>query len=140
MGDREVMKTKGGVIHPQIERVMRKIGEDISIGRRVRKIAADDFARRIGISRATLHRLENGDPGIAFNTVAMALHALGRLDALANIADAANDHVTMMQMKNAAPKRISKLRPVRRLVLEVSGETNETEDAPKKTLSKYVGF
>ncbi|RVJ69639.1 hypothetical protein [Sinorhizobium medicae] len=70
----------------------------------------------------------------------MALHALGRLDALANIADAANDHVAMMQMKNAAPKRISKLRPVRRLVLEVSGETNETEDAPKKTLSKYVGF
>ncbi|MCS0460778.1 helix-turn-helix transcriptional regulator [Rhizobium favelukesii] len=41
---------------------MRKIGEDISVARRIRRIAADDFARRIGISRATLHRLENGDP------------------------------------------------------------------------------
>ncbi len=140
MGDREVRKSKGGVIHPQIERVMRKIGEDISIGRRVRHIAADDFARRIGISRATLHRLESGDPGIAFNTLAMALHALGRLDALANIADAATDHVTMMQMKDAAPKRIAKPRPLRQLVLEDSGETNKTDDAPKKSLRKYVGF
>lgn len=139
MADREIRKTKGGVIHPQIERAMMKIGADISIARRVRRIAADDFARRIGISRATLHRLENGDPGIAFNTLAMALHAIGRLDALANIADAANDHVTMMQMKDAAPKRISKPRPLR-VPREVSEGTNKADDAPQKAPSKYVGF
>jgi hypothetical protein len=74
MGDREVRKRRA--VHPQIERVMAKIGADIFIGRCVRKIAADDFARRIGIYRATLHRLGNGDPGIAFNTLALALHAL----------------------------------------------------------------
>ncbi|CDM61951.1 hypothetical protein LPU83_pLPU83d_0580 (plasmid) [Rhizobium favelukesii] len=80
-----------------------------------------------------------GTPGIAFNTLAMALRALGRLDALANIADAANDHVTMMQMKDAAPKRITKPRPLRPPP-EESGDTNKADNAAQKAPSKCVGF
>jgi transcriptional regulator with XRE-family HTH domain len=105
-----VKTTKGGVVHPKVDRTIAKIGSDISHARRVRKIAAEDFAARIGVSRATLHRLETGDPGVSLNTLAMALQALGRLDALASIADAASDHVTMVQMREQAPRRISRPR------------------------------
>lgn len=130
-------RTKGGVVHPRIERAMMKIGADISHARRVRRIAADDFARRIGISRATLHRLENGDPGVALNTLAMALHAIGRLDALANIADPANDHVTMMQMKDQAPRRISK---PRQAVREDFEDQTEPTDEGRGPENKFKGF
>lgn len=127
----KVKKTKGGVVHRPVERAMLKIGEDISFARRVRRIAADDFAKRIGISRATLHRLEKGDPGISLNTLAMALHALGRLDVLMNIVDPASDHVSVMQMRVQAPKRIGKPRPER---------VKSAGDEPPKSKSKFVGF
>ncbi|WP_425624937.1 helix-turn-helix domain-containing protein [Agrobacterium radiobacter] len=134
----EMKTTKGGVVHRPVERALSKIGEDISYARRVRRIAADDFAKRIGISRATLHRLEKGDPGISLNTIAMALHALGRLDALMNIADPASDHVSVMQMREQAPKRIGKPRPVRPAP-EVEG-AKAAGNEPEKPKSKFVGF
>ena len=132
--------TKGGIVHPRVERALRKIGEDISVARRVRRIAADDFATRIGISRTTLHRLENGDPGVALNTLAMALHAIGRLDALANLADPASDHVTMMQMQEGAPRRVSKPRPSRAADDHPAGEDGEHHDAPPAPQNKFMGF
>ncbi|NEI24097.1 helix-turn-helix domain-containing protein [Rhizobium leguminosarum] len=127
----KVKTTKGGaVVHLQVERVLQKIGADISLARRARRMAADDFARRIGVSRTTLHRLENGDPGISMKTFAMALHALGRLDALSQIADPAHDAVTLSQMMQEVPKRIAKRKVAK---ADSSGSTLE----PK---TKFVGF
>ncbi|CAN7347311.1 helix-turn-helix domain-containing protein [Rhizobium sp. LjRoot258] len=130
---------RGAVVYPRVERVLQKIGDDISLARRVRKITVDDFATRIGISRATLHRLEKGDPGVGLNTLAMALHALGRLDAFANIADPSTDHVTMMQMRDQAPKRISKRRIEQTPRKEAEG-THEAVVEGEASDSKYVGF
>jgi len=46
------------------------IGKLIHLERKTRKMPAQDLAERIGITRGTLHRLEQGDPkvelGIAF--------------------------------------------------------------------------
>ncbi|MCR6502512.1 helix-turn-helix domain-containing protein [Shinella sp. CPCC 101442] len=124
--------TKGGnVVHPRVERGLRKLGEDISLARRARKMTAQDFADRIGISRATLHRLEGGDPGIGINTLAMALHALGRLDALIDIADPARDVVTMMQLRDAVPRRVGKAWK--------SAKTEGVEVIDKAD-GKFVGF
>ena len=126
-----VKTTKGGaVVHLQIDRVIAKIGADISLARRVRRMTADDFAKRIGVSRGTLHRLENGDPGISLNTFAMALHALGRLDAFANIADPIHDAVTLSQMIEDVPKRITKQRPVK----------SDSSGSPSEAKTKFVGF
>ncbi|MBY3575448.1 helix-turn-helix domain-containing protein [Rhizobium laguerreae] len=127
----EVKTTKGGaVVHLQVERVLQKIGADISLARRARRMAADDFAGRIGVSRTTLHRLEIGDPGISLNTFVMALHALGRLDALAQIADPSHDAITLSQMMQEVPKRIAK-----RKVAKAGSSGGTTE--PK---TKFVGF
>lgn len=131
-------KTKGGLVHRQVERVLRKLGEDISHARRGRRIGTEDFANRMGISRATLHRLEKGDPGISLNTLAMAMHALGRLNTLRDIMDPAGDDVLIMQMREQAPKRIGKRRPLRPAP-EAGGAPNEGGE-PEKPTSKYVGF
>ncbi|ANL11994.1 MULTISPECIES: helix-turn-helix domain-containing protein [unclassified Rhizobium] len=132
MTDSKVRMTRGGnVVHRQVEHVMAKIGADISLARRVRRMATDDFAKRIGVSRATLHRLEAGDPGISMNTFIMALHALGRLDALAAIVDPARDHVTLTQMMAEVPKRIAKPRATKAAA---------PSDDASKSGTKYKGF
>ncbi|MGO7266015.1 helix-turn-helix domain-containing protein [Rhizobium johnstonii] len=127
----KVKTTKGGaVVHLQVDRVLAKIGADISLARRVRRMAADDFAERIGVSRGTLHRLENGDPGISLNTFVMALHALGRLDALAQIADPSHDAITLSQMMQEVPKRIAKRKVAKA----------DSSGSPSEAKTKFVGF
>lgn len=100
--------TKGSAVHPMTQKSLSKLGADISLARRARKIAVADFAERAGISRATLYRLENGDAGVSLNTLAMALQVLGRLDLLTNLIDASHDDVGLMVMRGQVPKRVSR--------------------------------
>ena len=102
--------TKGSPVYPQVARSIAKLGRDISLARRMRRIAAEDFAKQMGVSRATLHRLEKGDPGISLNTLAMAMFALGQLDAVANLADPTKDDVGLMLTRQQAPRRVQRRR------------------------------
>lgn len=126
----KIATARGSVVHARVERGLRKLGEDISLARRARKMGAQDFADRCGFSRATLHRLESGDPGVGVNTLAVALHALGRLDVFIDIADPIHDDVTMMQLREAVPKRVNKARKA----------DVEAAELVEKTDGKYVGF
>ena len=105
-GEMEPRRTKGSVVYPSVIRALAKLGSDISLARRARRIQADAFARSMGVSRATLHRLEHGDPGISLNTLAMALSALGRLDLLSDLMDQSKDVVGMMVMRRDVPTRV----------------------------------
>lgn len=127
----KIPTSRGSVVHPRVERGLRKLGEDISLARRARRMSAQDFADRCGISRATLHRLESGDPGVGIKTLAVALHALGRLDALVDLADPMHDAVTMMQLREAVPRRVNKAR--KKADGEIAGLVEKTD-------GKFVGF
>lgn len=107
---RNAQATKGSVVYPQVARSLVKLGRDISLARRRRRIAAEDFAQRIGVSRATLHRLEQGDPGISLNTLSMAMFVLGQLGAIADLADPTKDDVGVMLTRQEAPRRIHRTR------------------------------
>lgn len=131
-----VRTTKGSPVYPQVARALAKLGRDISLARRRRKIAAEDFAEQMGVSRATLHRLENGDPGVSLNTLTMALFVLGRLNVVSELADPAKDDVGMMLTRQEAPRRVRRPRTVR-----PRPETNvETPSEPKADDKGYVGF
>lgn len=103
-------RTKGSPVYPAVARAIGKLGQDISLARRSRRIPAEDFARAMGVSRATLHRLEKGDAGVSLNTLAMALNALGRLDLLTNLLDQTKDDVALMMLRQDVPTRVSKPR------------------------------
>jgi transcriptional regulator with XRE-family HTH domain len=62
---------------PSSLRQMRALGERLKIARLRRQITTLLMAERVGVSRDTLHRLENGDPNIAFGTYVRALRVLG---------------------------------------------------------------
>ena len=98
-----IRTTKGSPVYPQVTRALAKLGRDISLARRRRRIAAEDFARQMGVSRMTLHRLENGDPGISLNTLTMAMFVLGRINAVGDLADPASDDIGIMIIAAGSP-------------------------------------
>jgi len=62
---------------PHVTRTMHQLGERIRLARLRRKLSQQLLAERAGMSRATLQRIEAGDPGVSFGALANVLHSLG---------------------------------------------------------------
>lgn len=89
---------------------LQKLGRDLAIARRKRRIATRDMADRLFVSRDTLWRLERGDPTVALGTFATAAYILGLHDRLANLAAPASDELGLSLDERRLPQRI---RPAR---------------------------
>lgn len=76
-----------------VRTALRKLGEDIFDARKRRKLSAQVVAERANTSRNTIKRIEDGDPGVSIGIFASVLHALGLLDGVADLADAARDRI-----------------------------------------------
>ena len=65
-----------------VQHALARIGEQLRAGRRARypKDTQGDFARRVGVSRYTWQKVENGDAGVAVGTYLTAAELLGMLD------------------------------------------------------------
>ena len=74
------MKKAAYNILPVTEKILQTMGEQIKLARLRRNISAELVAERAGISRATLWKVEKGDPSVAMGTYAAVLHALNPLD------------------------------------------------------------
>ena len=69
------------------ENILRTVGEQIKLARLRRNLTAELVAERAGISRASLWKVESGNPAVAMGNYAAVLHALNGLDGdLLNIA------------------------------------------------------
>lgn len=101
-----IQKTKGGPVYPSVGRALQKLGADISLARRSRGMSTEDFSTRMGVSRATLQRLEAGDAGCSLNTFASALSLLGKLNELRDLVDQGQDNIGLMLARQKVPKRI----------------------------------
>lgn len=121
-------RSKNAPVYPSVGRVLMKLGADISLARRARKISVDDFAASMGVSRSTLHRLEKGDAGVSLNTLASALNSLGRLDLLENIINQTKDDVALMLLRQKIPQRVVGKR--RKKAQNMALENNEDEQKP----------
>lgn len=62
---------------PSVLKQLVALGERMRLARLRRRITADLFSERMGVSRETLRRLEKGDPTIAMGTYVRALRVLG---------------------------------------------------------------
>jgi len=88
------------------ERALRKLGRDLSLARRKRGISTLDMAARLFVSRATLWRLERGDPTVALGTLVTAAFVLNLHDRLANLASPASDELALSLDESRLPQRI----------------------------------
>ena len=60
--------------------ILKNMGEQIKLARLRRSLSTELVAERAGISRASLWKVEKGDPSVAMGIYAAVLHALNNLD------------------------------------------------------------
>ena len=95
------------VAMPQpVARALRRLGQNISAARRMRRLSQEDLAQRIGTSLSTVRRMEDGYAGTALHTFLRALHVLGRLDDLAQAMTLENDALGMELVREQLPQRV----------------------------------
>ena len=71
------MDQKTQLLTPSLNRMMRQLGENVRLARLRRGFSMELVAERAGISRATLGKVEQGYPSVAFGTYLKVLHVLG---------------------------------------------------------------
>ena len=89
-----------------VSRAITKLGRDLSLARRRRRLSQASFAERMGTSLATLKRLENGDPRVAVELVARALHVLGEIGRIDKLLDTSEDAIGLALMDEQLPKSV----------------------------------
>ena len=74
------MKKASYNILPTTEEILTTMGEQIKLARLRRSLSTELVAERAGISRASLWKVEKGDPSVAMGIYAAVLHALNNMD------------------------------------------------------------
>jgi transcriptional regulator with XRE-family HTH domain len=89
---------------PRVARLLGGFGENLKLARLRRKYSADSVAQRAGITRRTLSKVEQGDPGVALGVYARVMQVL-RLEG--DLSHLAVDDVLGRKLQDAGitPKR-----------------------------------
>ncbi|MBR5179088.1 MAG: helix-turn-helix transcriptional regulator [Lachnospiraceae bacterium] len=74
------MAKKSTVLLPKTLKKLSLMGEQIKLARLRRNITEDLVAERAGLSRATVWKIEKGDPSVSMGAYASVLIAIGGLD------------------------------------------------------------
>ena len=98
--------SKHGELPPAVRRMLDKLGADIKSARLRRRIRAVTIAERARISRTTLHKVEQGNPGVSIGKYAAVLHVLGMHEGVGELADRARDSVGLDVLEERLPKRV----------------------------------
>jgi transcriptional regulator with XRE-family HTH domain len=89
-----------------VGRALQKLGQDLSAGRRRRRLTMALVAERAMISRTTLARVERGDPGVSIGIYATVLFVLGMGDHIGALADPGADAVGLALEDERLPQRV----------------------------------
>ena len=89
-----------------VQRSLVKLGRDIGVARRKRRLTAAMMAERIGATKVTYLKLEKGDPRAAMGYYAAALHVLGLGTPFSDLADPAADDEGLLLDAERLPKRV----------------------------------
>jgi transcriptional regulator with XRE-family HTH domain len=103
--------SKIGSIPLPAAQALRKLGRDLALARRKRRISTSDMAARLFVSRDTLWRLERGDPTVALGTLVTATFVLQLHDRVANLAAPSSDELGLTLDERRLPQRIRRPRP-----------------------------
>jgi DNA-binding XRE family transcriptional regulator len=85
---------------------LRKLGQDINYARRRRRITVALMGERAGLSRATIGKIERGDPTTSIGGYASVLFVLGMVGRISDLVDSSNDLVGRMLEDEKLPKRV----------------------------------
>ena len=100
-----VSSTQDSIPAPVL-RVLKKLGQDLSLARRRRHLTQESMAERVQTSVATLRRMEQGDPRISIGTITQAFFVLGELDKIGSLLDTSSDEIGLSLMNQRLPQRV----------------------------------
>ena len=101
------MKTQAISTLPRAARqALAKLGEDITVARKKRRISTVSMAERAFISRGTLYKLEKGDPSVSIGIYATVLSLLGLIEGLGDVADRGTDTLGLDIDEDRLPQKI----------------------------------
>jgi len=61
---------------PRVSRLLEELGARLKLARLRRKYSSETVAQRAGVTRRTLSKVEQGDPGVAFGIYARVMQVL----------------------------------------------------------------
>lgn len=94
------------ILPGKVRRSLVKLGRDIALARKKRKLTTLMMAERVGIAKTTYLRVEKGDPNVAMASYAMALFVLGASDRLGDLLDPGSDDVGLLLDEERIPQRV----------------------------------
>ena len=101
------MKTQAtSTLSRSARKALLKLGEDIAVARKKRRISTVSMAERAFISRGTLYKLEKGDPSVSMGIYATVLSILGLIEGLGNVADRGTDTLGLDIDEDRLPQKI----------------------------------
>ncbi|WP_455233216.1 helix-turn-helix domain-containing protein [Geopseudomonas aromaticivorans] len=80
---------------------LAQLGQDIRAARKRRGMTMADLADRVHTGRATMARIEKGDPSVSMGFYAAVLAQLDRIDALAELMDRRHDVTGLAMLEDA---------------------------------------
>ena len=89
-----------------VRRSLVKMGRDMSVARRKRRLTQAMMAERIGVAEATYLRIERGDPTVGIAAYAMAFFVLGLGTPLGDLVDVARDDIGLLLDSERLPTRV----------------------------------
>ena len=87
-------------------KALAKLGADITVTRKKRRISTVSMAERAFLSRSTLARIEKWDPTVSMGAYLSVLAILGLVTHLGQVADRTNDTLGLDLDEDRLPKRI----------------------------------
>ncbi|MDB5584500.1 MAG: hypothetical protein JWR80_9676 [Bradyrhizobium sp.] len=88
-----------------VRKALHKLGGDLQVARKRRRLTMTIVAERAFISRNTLTRVERGDPAVALGIYATVLFVLGLAERLGDLADPLSDAVGQSLETERLPQR-----------------------------------
>lgn len=74
------------IVFPRQQKILETLGENIKLARKRRGLTQRLISERTGISRVTLHKIEQGDAGVSIGHYLSVLAALNLANDLAQVA------------------------------------------------------
>jgi transcriptional regulator with XRE-family HTH domain len=102
----DVNNSQTSALPVPVARAIRKLAQDLRNARRRRRIPVAIMAQRASISRTTLNKIENGDPGVSLGSYVTVLFVLGMVDRITDLADPKHDVAGLELEEEHLPQRI----------------------------------
>lgn len=99
------MKTALTIPIPVLK-ALKRLGQDLNDARRRRRITINLMAERAALSRATVLKIEKGDPTVSVGRYASMLFVLGMIDRLSSLADSSHDLLGRRLEDEKLPQRV----------------------------------